>query len=218
MADDNQSLSVQEAVRRIQRLDREQLVWVEESTPADDDVGHARIAATVGTPIQLGENWWGPHDMARSLNAGSSDLVMLDAMKIGGVTGWQRGAALAEARGLPVSSHVFVEVSAHLPAVTPARHWLEYLDLAGPILSQPTVVTDGYVERPLLRGLAWSGTRTRSPVTRSASFQHVSWTHRMSGPCAGRLRMNTRRGPVPANRPARHTCRVASGDGPHARP
>ena len=146
LVDYNQALSVPEAIRRIRALDQEGLVWVEEPTLADNAAGHAQIAAAVRTPIQLGENWWGPHEMARSLDAGASDLVMLDAMKIGGITGWQRAAALAEARGMPVSSHLFVELSAHLLAVTPTMHWLEYLDLAGSILLDPIVVRDGYVE------------------------------------------------------------------------
>jgi mandelate racemase len=84
--------------------------------------------------------------MARSIRAGASDYAMPDAQKIGGVTGWMKAAALAEAANLPVSSHVFVEASAHLLAVTPTAHWLEYMDKAGPLLKEPvTVAQDGTV-------------------------------------------------------------------------
>jgi mandelate racemase len=38
---------------------------------------------------------------------------MPDVMKIGGVTGWQRAAALAQVHGLRVSSHLWPEISAH---------------------------------------------------------------------------------------------------------
>src|SRR3712207_8086048 len=51
--------------------------------------------------------------------------VMPDAMKIGGVTGWMRTAALAEAAGLPPSSHLFPEISAHLLAASPTGDWVE---------------------------------------------------------------------------------------------
>ena len=88
MVDYNQSLSVAEAIRRVQLLEEETLVWVEEPTRADDFAGHARIAAECRTPIQIGENLWGPHDLTKSLSAGASDFVMLDVMKIGGITGW----------------------------------------------------------------------------------------------------------------------------------
>lgn len=157
MVDYNQSLSVPEAVERARALDREGLHWIEEPTRADDDAGHARIAAAAATAVQLGENWWGPHDMARSLAAGACDHVMLDVMKLGGVTGWLRAAALAEAAGLPASSHTFPEASVHLLGVTPTSHLLEYLDHAGPILREPVTIRDGNAmtpERPGI-GLEW---------------------------------------------------------------
>jgi mandelate racemase len=71
--------------------------------------------------------------------------VMLDVMKLGGVTGWLQAAALARAASLPASSHTFPEVSAHLLAVTPTAHYLEYLDHAGPVLAEPVRVRDGHV-------------------------------------------------------------------------
>src|SRR5918994_1942268 len=72
------------------------------------------------------------HDMEKSIAARASDHVMLDVMRIGGVSGWLRGAALADAAGLPASSHTFPELSASLLAVTPTCHRLEWLDHAGP--------------------------------------------------------------------------------------
>jgi mandelate racemase len=153
MSDYNQSLSVPEAQQRLRHLDDEGLYWVEEPTRFDDYTGHAAIRAKAGTPIQLGENCWGPHDMAKALEAGACDYFMMDAMKIGGITGWLRGAALAAAHGVPVSSHLFPEVSAHLLAVTPTAHWLEYVDWAKPILQQPIVIQDGAAVIPGRPGL-----------------------------------------------------------------
>jgi mandelate racemase len=144
MADYNQSLTVAEASRRAAALEGEGLYWIEEPTRADDYSGHARIRRETKTPVQIGENWWGPHDAAKSIEAGASDYVMPDAMKIGGVTGWLRSAALAEAAGLSLSSHLFPEISAHLLAVSPTSHWLEYVDWANPILEEPLEIEDGY--------------------------------------------------------------------------
>ena len=143
MSDYNQSLSVAEAMRRCDALADEGLAWIEEPTRADDYEGHAQIRRKSRVPIQIGENWWGPHDMAKSLAANASDFGMPDAMKIGGVTGWQRAAALAEPLGLPISSHLFPEVSAHLLAVSPTMHWLEYVDWAEPVLQQPLRFDNG---------------------------------------------------------------------------
>jgi mandelate racemase len=145
MVDYNQSLTVPEARRRIARLAPYDLHWVEEPVPAEDLAGHAAVRAGSPVPIQTGENWWFAADMAKAIAAGASDFAMPDLMKIGGVTGWLQAAALAEAASLPVSSHIFVEASAHALAVTPTAHWLEYLDVAATILKEPLAVEDGGV-------------------------------------------------------------------------
>jgi mandelate racemase len=155
--DYNQSLSVTGAIERVRVLDEEGLYWIEEPTRADDFVGHARIAEEIKTPICIGENWWGPHDVAKSLEAGACDYGMPDAMKIGGVTGWLRTAALAEPSGLPLTSHIFPEISTHLLAVSPTAHRLEYLDTAGAILKEPVRIEEGHAlvpEGPGI-GLEW---------------------------------------------------------------
>lgn len=152
MVDYNQVLSVPDAVSRAHALDDEGLYWIEEPTRADDFAGHARISREARTHIHIGENWWGPHDMAKSLAAGASDLAMPDVIKIGGVSGWLRAAALAEAAGMPASSHLYPEISAHLLAVTPTRDRLEYLDLAGPLLKEPLRIEDGHAVIPASPG------------------------------------------------------------------
>ncbi len=144
MTDYNQCLTVPEAIHRARALDQEGVYWIEEPVLATDYAGHSRIATETATPIQIGENWWGPHDMAKSVAAGASDFAMPDAEKIGGVTGWLRAAALAESHGLPLSSHLLPEISAHLLAVSPTCHWLEYIDFADPILEEPLRIEDGH--------------------------------------------------------------------------
>ena len=157
MSDYNQSLSVPEALKRTAALADEGLYWIEEPTLADDFAGHAQIRSKSRVAIQMGENWWGPQDMSKGMAANASDLGMPDAMKIGGVTGWMRAAAIAESAGLPLSSHLFPEVSAHLLAVTPTAHWLEYVDWANPILQQPLKVENGHATAPDVpgSGISW---------------------------------------------------------------
>ena len=121
--------------------------WVEEPVAAEDLDGHARVRAATGVRVQTGENWGFRRDMQKGVSAGASDFAMLDIMKIGGVTEGLRAAGQAEAASLPVSSHIFVEASAHVLAVTPTAHWIEYLDLAGAILAEPCEVVDGTIRR-----------------------------------------------------------------------
>ncbi len=149
MCDFNQALTMNDAILRGRMLDEEGgLHWIEEPMRADDFEGNARIAAELATPVQIGENFMGPEQMAQALAAGASDYVMPDAQRIGGVTGWMRAAALAQAAGLEMSSHLFPEFSCHLLAVTPTCHWLEYVDWASPILESPVIVKDSHVITP----------------------------------------------------------------------
>jgi mandelate racemase len=146
MVDFNQSLTAAEAIRRGRMIDDEGGVyWIEEPMRADDFAGCARVAREVATPIQIGETFMGPEQMAQALAAGACDYAMPDAQRIGGVTGWMRAAALAQAAGMEMSSHLFPEVSAHLLAATPTCHWLEFVDWAAPILEEPLRVKEGFV-------------------------------------------------------------------------
>lgn len=158
MVDFNQGLTVAEAIRRGRMIDEEGGVyWIEEPVRADDFAGNARIAREVATPIQIGENFMGPEQMAQALAAQACDYAMPDAQRIGGVTGWMRAAALAQTAGMEMSSHLFPEVSCHLLAVTPTCHWLEYVDWADAILEEPLKVKDGHAripERPGI-GMRW---------------------------------------------------------------
>jgi len=146
MVDYNQALTLAEALARGRALDDEGVYWIEEPVRHDDYAACATLARELRTPVQIGENFSQPQAMEAALAARACDYAMPDLERIGGVTGWQRAAALAHAHGIEMSSHLFPEVSAHLLAVTPTAHWLEYVDWAAPILAQPLVITDGTVK------------------------------------------------------------------------
>ena len=158
MVDFNQGLTVAEAIHRGHMIDAEGGVhWIEEPIRADDFAGCAKVAQALLTPIQIGENFMGPEQMAQALAAGACDYVMPDLERIGGVTGWMRAAALAQGAGIEMSSHLFAEASAQLLPVTPTGHWLEYVDWADPVLAEPLRIEKG-LALPSLRpglGMAW---------------------------------------------------------------
>lgn len=145
MVDYNQSLSPVEAVRRVRSLASIDLHWVEEPVAAEDLQGHAKVRQGVGVNIQTGENWWFPRDAERALAAGACDLMMPDLMKIGGISGWLTVAGIAAAASMPVSSHLFVEASAHVLPVTPTCDWLEFMDFGSAVLAEPYAVEQGCV-------------------------------------------------------------------------
>lgn len=163
MVDYNQALSVSEALHRGRALDGEGVYWIEEPIRHDDYRGCAKLTRELSTPVQIGENFSQPYAMEEALLAGASDWVMPDLERIGGVTGWMRAASLAAVHGIEMSSHLFPEVSAHLLAATPTRHWLEYVDWANVILAEPMQIRDGNAiipERPGT-GLTWDADAVR---------------------------------------------------------
>jgi mandelate racemase len=131
----------QQPIPDLERLDHAGLTWIEEPFPAADLDAYAKLTASTRTPIQAGESWWSTEEADRSIRARATDLVMPDVARIGGVTGFLRVAA----HGLPTSTHLYPEVSAHLLAAIPNAHYLEHLDKAGPILQEPVVAQDGLV-------------------------------------------------------------------------
>jgi mandelate racemase len=144
MVDYNQALSRVEGVQRGQALESEGAYWLEEPIRHDDLAGNAAIARELALPVQIGENFDGPKDMADALAAEACDYVMPDLARIGGVTGWMQAAGVAAAHGTEMSSHLFPEVSAHLLAATPTSHWLEYVDWAEAILQEPLRIKQGH--------------------------------------------------------------------------
>jgi mandelate racemase len=152
MVDFNQALSVEEALRRGRAIDGEGTFWIEEPIRHDDYRGCAELARQLATPVQIGENFSLPQQMAEAIAANACDCVMPDLERIGGVTGWQRAAKLAAEHKLPMSSHLFPEASAHLLAVTPTCHFLEYVDWADAILAEPLAIVEGAAVIPARPG------------------------------------------------------------------
>jgi mandelate racemase len=157
MVDYNQALSLVAALERGSALDREGIYWLEEPIRHDDYAGYATLVRELETPIQIGENFSESSAMAVALAAGAADYVMPDLERIGGVTGWQRAAALAATQRIAMSSHLFPEISVHLLSATPTCHFLEYVDWADKILEQPLEIVDGFAVVPQRpgNGLTW---------------------------------------------------------------
>ena len=160
MVDYNQALDESEAGARGRMLEAEDVYWLEEPIRHDDYAGNARLKRALTTPIQLGENFSLPSSMQAALAADAASYVMPDLERIGGVTGWLRASALAQAHGVRVSSHIFPEISAQLLCLTPTAHWLEYADWWNPVLERPLEVRDGMavVDGSVGTGVGWDET------------------------------------------------------------
>ncbi|MDP7539987.1 MAG: enolase C-terminal domain-like protein, partial [Alphaproteobacteria bacterium] len=158
MVDFNQGLDMAEAIERCHHLDDAGLAWLEEPVVHENYGGYAKLAAGLKTPLQIGENFYGPRDMAVALEMKACDLVMPDFMRIGGVTGWLQAAGIAAGAGMPMSTHLYPEVGAHVMRVTETAHWREWQSWVNPLLQEPYPVIDSELhipDRPGL-GLEWN--------------------------------------------------------------
>jgi len=153
MVDFNQGLGFDEALIRCHAIDDAGLAWIEEPIVYDNFDGYTALTSQLKTPVQIGENFYGPRDLHKALQAKASDLVMPDFMRIGGVTGWLRAAAIAGAAGIPMSTHLYPEVGAHVMRVTETAHWLEWQDWADVILQKPYALSRGDLQIPDAPGL-----------------------------------------------------------------
>jgi L-alanine-DL-glutamate epimerase-like enolase superfamily enzyme len=153
MIDANQAWGVSTAIAAGRELEAVQPFWLEEPVDHDDLAGHAEIARALTVPIATGENLYLPRGFQALIDAGGCDIVMPDVQRVGGVTGWMRVAALAEAHRLPIASHLFPEISIHLLAASPTAQILEYMPWAQPIMSEPLQIENGAALVPQRPGL-----------------------------------------------------------------
>jgi L-alanine-DL-glutamate epimerase-like enolase superfamily enzyme len=155
MADANQGWDVHYALRMGRKLEDAgiDLTWFEEPIPHDDVAGQARLAAELATPLATGENAYAPFGFRELIEARAVDVPMPDLERIGGVTGWLRTAALADAWRLPLASHLFPEQCCHLMAASPTAYYLEHMPWAQPLLAEKLRLVDGRVQLPTRPGL-----------------------------------------------------------------
>jgi L-talarate/galactarate dehydratase len=127
MCDINQLWSVNHAIEVGRRIEPYHLFWLEDPTAHDDFAGLARIADNLVTPIAAGEYHYGIVPFRHMLEARSIDVVMIDLLRVGGITQWMKVAGMAEAFNLPVVSHLVPELHVHLIAAIPHGLTVEYM-------------------------------------------------------------------------------------------
>lgn len=148
MCDFNQGMSFGEALQRCHALDDQGLYWFEEPIVYNNMQGYVQLTRELKTPVQIGENFYGSKALYQAVSNSACDYVMPDLMRIGGVTGWLHAAAIAGAAGVPMSTHLYPEIAAHLMRVTETAHWLEWQNWADPIMTEPFKLENGYLIIP----------------------------------------------------------------------
>jgi L-alanine-DL-glutamate epimerase-like enolase superfamily enzyme len=93
------------AIRMARAFEPYNLFWIEEPLPQDDIEGYTRLRRAIATPIATGEKEWTLRAFKDLITAGAVDIVMPDAGKAEGVTGFKKIIDLAAAHGLRFTPH-----------------------------------------------------------------------------------------------------------------
>ena len=153
MCDINQRWSVHEAIAIGERIEPCHLDGLEDVTRCDDFAGLARVTDALKTPIAGGEYVWGIVPFRQMMEARSVDVVMIDRMRVGGITQWMKVAGMAEAFNLPVVSHLIPEVHVHLIAAIPNGQIVEYMPWTAGLFEDPPKPVRGVMSIPAGPGL-----------------------------------------------------------------
>ncbi|MFI9361466.1 enolase C-terminal domain-like protein [Kitasatospora sp. NPDC053057] len=113
-----------QAVRIGAALADQGVSWYEEPVSSDDLTGLRSVRDAVPPDVTAGEYGYDLAYFARMIP--TVDCLQADATRCGGLTGWLRAAALAQAHGLDLSAHCAPHVHAHAAAAVPNCRHLEW--------------------------------------------------------------------------------------------
>src|SRR6476661_5622210 len=153
MCDINQRWDVRQAISIGSRVEQFNLFWLEDVTTHDDYAGLARVAEALATPVAGGEYVYGLAPFRHMLEARSVDIVMIDVLRSGGITGWMKIAGMAEAFNLPVVSHGVPEIHVHLVGAAPNGLTVEYMPRLFPLWKSVPAPVNGELAMPTGPGL-----------------------------------------------------------------
>ena len=153
MCDINQLWNVNQAITIGRRVEEFHLFWLEDVVVHDDYQGLARVADTLDTPIAAGEYVFGITPFRQMIEARSIDIVMIDILRVGGITQFHKVAGMAEAFNLPVVSHLVPEVQIHNIAAIPNGLTLEYMPWSLRLWEETPKIEDGMAVVPNKPGL-----------------------------------------------------------------
>lgn len=196
--DANQRWEVDEAINWLAPLAEFDIAWVEEPTSPDDILGHAAIARGIAPiPVATGEHVQNRIVFKQMLQAGSLQIMQIDAARVAGVNENVANLLLAAKFGIPVCPHAggvglceavqhlsmfdFVAVSGQLEG-----RMIEYVDHLHEHFKTPTDVRSGRYWPPSQAG---AGTEmTPATLAEHAYPGGAVWARGAHGPDGQRER------------------------------
>ncbi|AYM14779.1 MULTISPECIES: mandelate racemase/muconate lactonizing enzyme family protein [Agrobacterium] len=153
MVDLAQQLTRKQAIRLGRMLEEFDLEWFEEPIACHDHEGEAEIRMSLETPLASGENVHTHRGILRMLQAGAADVLMPDLQRMGGPSEFLKAGHLCEAFDIPVSSHLFTEMSLPLLATMRNATYLEHMPWFEPVYGEALALdADGCAAVPITPG------------------------------------------------------------------
>jgi len=145
MIDINQGWDADRAVAAGRAFDQDGVRWLEDPIHFEDLPGMRKIADALSTPVCAGEYSYGLASLNHLLRAGAVDVLMVDLMRVGGITGWAKAAHMAESFNIPVVTHLAPEVMAHGAAACRNALYVEHMPWSLPLFRDPPAVESGEI-------------------------------------------------------------------------
>ena len=126
--DANGAYTVKQALEKAHQFAEYNVCWFEEPVSSDDLDGLHYLRNHMPAAIQIAAGEYGYHlpYFKKMLNAGAVDVLQADATRCGGITGFLKAGQLAEAYGLPFSSHCAPSIHLHAALALPSFYIAEY--------------------------------------------------------------------------------------------
>lgn len=93
-----------------------ELAWLEDPLLPEDVVGCARIRRETGLTVSVGDEVTDPAVLRALVEGNAVDVLRIDVVAVGGLTVARQLRDWCAERGVPVSCHVYPELSVHLGA------------------------------------------------------------------------------------------------------
>jgi galactonate dehydratase len=154
--------TVSGAIRLARRLERFDLLWLEEPTPPEAPEEMARVARATSIPIATGERLTTKHEFARVLATGAASILQMNTGRCGGLLEAKKIAGMAECHYAQIAPHLYCgpvvgAANIQLALCTPNFLILEGIGrwdgIHADLLVEPIRWEDGYVLPPAAPGL-----------------------------------------------------------------
>ena len=134
----------QQGVEMARMLGELGYAWLEEPVREGDFAGLAHVRETRALPIAAGERISRVQQVAQLVPC--VDHAILDMVHLGGITPFVLAASVLEVANLPISSHSYSLINAHLIAALRTGAWVEHMDWWDELFIDPPIPRDGALD------------------------------------------------------------------------